>query len=136
MAFVAVNVLAVPRHAKRSLEERFAARAGEVDGRPGFQRFELLRPADDAHGPEPEGEGEEATDRYLVMTWWDSEADFRAWLDSEEFQRGHARTGAQGPAASGAQVWTFDVVTAREPSEPSAREPGSASTDATSGGHP
>lgn len=114
MTFVAVNVLAVPAHAASTLEDRFAARAGEVDQRPGFQRFELLRPADDAHGPSSEGEGAERTERYLVMTWWDSEADFRAWLESEEFQRGHARTTSQGPAASDAQVWTFDVVTARE----------------------
>jgi heme-degrading monooxygenase HmoA len=25
----------------------------------------------------------------MVMTWWDSEADFRAWTESEEFREAH-----------------------------------------------
>lgn len=115
MAFVAINVLTVPAERREVLEQRFATRAGEVDSTPGFQAFELLRPADGA-------------DRYFVYTRWDSRDAFTAWTESQAFNRGHARqsssgseqaaggserpTGgeATGPAASGAELLTFEVA--------------------------
>jgi heme-degrading monooxygenase HmoA len=97
MAFVAINVLSVPPERREMLEQRFARRAGEVDKTPGFQAFELLRPVD----------GE---DRYFVYTRWDSQEDFTAWTQSQAFDQGHAQHHAQGPAASGSQVWTFEVA--------------------------
>lgn len=97
MAFVAINVLSVPPDRREVLEERFAKRAGEVDRTPGFQAFELLRPV----------EGE---DRYFVYTRWDSQAAFEAWTASQAFDRGHAQQQSGGPAATGAQLWTFEVA--------------------------
>jgi len=97
MAFVAINVLTVPAERREVLEQRFASRAGEVDRTPGFQAFELLRPV----------EGE---DRYLVYTRWDSQAAFTAWTESQAFGRGHAQQRADGPAAAGAELWTFEVA--------------------------
>lgn len=97
MAFVAINVLTVPADRREVLEQRFASRAGEVDRTPGFQAFELLRPV----------EGE---DRYLVYTRWDSREAFTAWTESQAFGRGHAQQRADGPAASGAELWTFEVA--------------------------
>jgi heme oxygenase (mycobilin-producing) len=95
--FVAFNVLTVPEPARATLEERFAKRAGEVERMQGFRHFELLRPVS-------------GTDSYLVYTRWDSKADFDAWVDSMQFQQGHAQAGQQPPAATGSQVWTFDVI--------------------------
>jgi heme-degrading monooxygenase HmoA len=100
MSFVAINVLDVPPEMRAKLEERFAGRAGEVEKMEGFQAFELLRPV-------------EGTGAYLVYTRWDSEASFKAWLDSDAFGKGHAQHHAQGPAASGSQVWTFEVAQER-----------------------
>jgi heme-degrading monooxygenase HmoA len=97
MAFVAINVLTVPAERREALEQRFASRAGAVDTTPGFQAFELLRPV----------EGE---DRYLVYTRWDSKEAFTAWTGSQAFGSGHARTASDGPAASGAELWTFEVA--------------------------
>lgn len=97
MAFVAINALSVPAERRETLEQRFAQRAGEVDRTPGFQAFELLRPV----------EGE---DRYLVYTRWDSREDFEAWTRSQAFGQGHAQQRADGPAASGAELWTFEVA--------------------------
>lgn len=97
MAFVAINVLTVPAERREVLEQRFASRAGAVDTTPGFQAFELLRPVD----------GE---DRYLVYTRWDSRDAFTAWTASQAFGSGHARTAGDGPAASGAELWTFEVA--------------------------
>jgi heme oxygenase (mycobilin-producing) len=99
MAFVAINVLEVPPQMGATLEERFAARAGKVEQMEGFEAFELLRPL-------------EGTDRYLVYTRWDSKESFEAWVNSEAFTHGHAQHATSGPAASGSQVWTFEVAQA------------------------
>lgn len=97
MSFVAINALTVPAERREGLEERFAARAGEVDGMDGFEAFELLRP-------------EAGQDKYLVYTRWRDEAAFNAWTESQEFQKGHAQHSSQGPAASHSAVWTFTVA--------------------------
>lgn len=103
--FVAFNVLTVPEPMRDVLEQRFAARAGEVEKMEGFRHFELLRPV-------------EGTDRYLVYTRWDTKAHFDAWVSSMQFQQGHAGGSGDGaadaerpaPAASGSEVWTFEAI--------------------------
>jgi heme-degrading monooxygenase HmoA len=102
MAFVAINILEVPPNMHKTLEERFARRAGEVEKTAGFQAFELLRPV-------------EGTTRYLVYTRWESEAAFKAWVSSTAFERGHAQHAQGGPAASGSELWTFEVAQATAP---------------------
>lgn len=101
MSFVTINVLEVPAPMRATLEERFARRAGEVEQMEGFQAFELLRPV-------------EGSDRYLVYTRWESEAAFKAWVSSSAFVRGHAQHAEGGPAASGSELWTFEVVQATD----------------------
>ena len=111
--YVAVNVLTVPEGAGATLEERFAARQGSVDSAPGFEHFELLRPL-------------EGTSDYLVYTRWRSEADFRAWRESQSFGQGHAQASGRPegacPAATGSTIWAFEVAqasdgTATDPAE-------------------
>jgi heme oxygenase (mycobilin-producing) len=122
MSIVKINVLQVPEGRGEVLEQRFAARAGEVEKVEGFESFELLRPT-------------EGTDRYLVVTRWRDEDAFKSWLTSDAFGRGHAQSqadrdaeeaggghpggeGAQGgglpgggPAAVGSELWGFEIVT-------------------------
>ena len=97
MSFVAINVLTVAPEMRDTLEERFAGRAGEVDEMDGFEDFQLLRP-------------ESGQDDYFVYTRWRDEAAFKAWTESQEFRRGHAKTSSDGPAASHSDVWTFSVA--------------------------
>jgi heme-degrading monooxygenase HmoA len=111
MSVVKINVLTVPESMKDELERRFAGRAGMVENADGFERFELLRPAD-------------GKDRYLVYTRWRSEEDFQKWTESQSFEKSHARAraeaeegakeghghGHQGPASSAAELWSFEVV--------------------------
>ena len=101
MSFVAINVLDVPEAMRETLEERFAARAGEVEQMDGFEAFELLRPV-------------EGAEKYLVYTRWASEEHFRAWTESEQFSRGHAQHQHGGPAAQGSELWTFEVAERHE----------------------
>lgn len=99
MSVVKINVLTVPAEMREELERRFSGRAGMVESADGFEWFELLRPA-------------EGTDRYLVYTRWRSEEDFQAWASS---QGSHAPR--QSPAASGSEVWSFEVVQSAGPKE-------------------
>ncbi|TQS20963.1 antibiotic biosynthesis monooxygenase [Microbispora hainanensis] len=129
---VKINVLTVPEEMRRELEKRFANRAGMVESADGFEWFELLRPV-------------EGSDRYLVYTRWRSEEDFRRWQESRAFQAGHAQAAAeagtqghghgqaqaqaqgqaqghghghgQGPAATGSELWTFEVVESTGPKQ-------------------
>lgn len=93
MAYVVVNALTVPIDQRETLEARFAARKQAVDEAPGFQHFELLRPVS-------------GTEQYLVYTRWDDEASYQAWRNSQQFGAGH---GNARPAATGSDIWEFDV---------------------------
>lgn len=62
-------------------EARFQDRAGLVDGMAGFIANQVLRPAKEG-------------DPFVVLTFWEDEASFRAWTESEEFRAGHARSGS------------------------------------------
>lgn len=100
MSVVKINAIAVPEGAGPELERRFAARAGAVENSPGFEGFQLLRPT----------AGE---DRYFVMTWWESEDAFQAWMSSQDFAKGHAHAGGgegQQPVATGSALLAFEVV--------------------------
>jgi heme-degrading monooxygenase HmoA len=112
MSVVKINVLTVPPQMRTELERRFAGRAGMVETADGFEWFELLRPV-------------EGTDRYLVYTRWRSDADYERWHASRAFDRGHAqaradRAGEEGaehrpPAATGSEIWSFEVVQSAGP---------------------
>jgi heme-degrading monooxygenase HmoA len=100
MSVVKINAIEVSEGNGAELEKRFAARAKAVDGMPGFEGFELLRPV----------EGET---RYFVYTKWASEEDFQTWLNSQSFQQGHAGAKADTgpkPVATGSSLLSFEVV--------------------------
>lgn len=61
-------------------EETFRTRAQLVDQMPGFIANQLLRPVN-------------AGDPYIVLTFWESRAHFEAWVRSDAFVQGHARSG-------------------------------------------
>ena len=125
MSIVQINLLTVPEGRGEELERRFANRKRAVDGMPGFEGFDLLRPAS--------GDNQ----RYMVLTRWESQEAFEAWLSSRDFQQGHAQAdgggasaeakrnhaeerrheaegrGADGgrqPAATDSELWGFEVV--------------------------
>lgn len=101
MSYVVINAITVPDDNREEFERRFANRAGEVSKSPGFEWFELLRPASDAAG-----------DRYFVYTRWASKEDFEAWMGSQAFTKGHAQPegGAQRPAGTGSEVLSYEVI--------------------------
>ncbi len=102
MTIIKINAITVPVEAGDELANRFGARLGAVDGQPGFEGFELLRPTDDRT-------------QWLVITRWQDEAAFDAWVASPAFSHGHA--GADRPAPHGgpvsvaSELWSYDIAT-------------------------
>jgi len=106
MSYVVINAISVPADRSDELAGRFAGRAGMVEKAEGFERFELLRPAD-------------GREQWLVVTTWRDEPSFQAWLSSQDFGRAHGadRTGAPpaghgggpGPVSTASEVWSFVV---------------------------
>ena len=102
MSVVKINVLSVPAEMRETLEQRFAARAGAVESSDGFEWFELLRPV-------------EGSDSYLVYTRWRDEESFAAGRDGMAGAAHGERPAGQGPAASGSELWSFEVVQSAAP---------------------
>lgn len=76
--FVAINYITCQPSYRERFEYLFQTRARAIDRMPGFRGMYVLR---------PQREG----DPYLVVSHWESEAHFRAWLQSPEFLEGHKR---------------------------------------------
>lgn len=76
--FVAINYIECKEHYRERFEELFKTRKGAIDKMPGFQRMNVLKP-DDGESP------------YLIVSYWDSEDNFKGWTKSEAFLEGHKR---------------------------------------------
>lgn len=115
---IKINAITVPEDSGDELAERFAARAGAVDGQDGFEGFELLRPTDGRH-------------QWLVVTRWRDQAAFDAWVASPAFAHGHAGAGRPsshgGPVSTASEIWNYEVAGESTPPTPvteGAAEPG------------
>jgi len=76
--FVAINFIDCKDHYRPRFEELFSSRAKAIDRIPGFKRMQVLR-------PNKEGEA------YLIVSYWESEENFKSWTGSPEFIEGHQR---------------------------------------------
>jgi heme oxygenase (mycobilin-producing) len=102
VSIVKINAITVPRERFEEFERRFATRAGKVSDAEGFEGFQLLRPNDDR-------------EVCLVMTQWESEEHFRAWVASPDFAAGHAQHRQDGPVGTASELWSFDVLETEVP---------------------
>ena len=96
MSVVVINAVTVPEERREEFEARFAGRAGHVAKAPGFEAFELMRPASGG--------------RYFVYTRWRSQEDFDAWKSSTDFTEGHRQHGEGQPVTSVNEVLVFEVL--------------------------
>lgn len=80
MITVANRIYVAPEYSDQ-FEEAFRKRAGLVDGMPGFISNQVLRPVNPG-------------DPYIVLTFWNARSDFEAWIRSDAFTQGHARSGS------------------------------------------
>ncbi len=105
-AFVAINyIVCKPGYVGR-FEHLFSTRARAIDRMPGFLGMHVLR-------------AQKETEPYLIVSYWQSEESFNAWVGSPEFLEGHKRgfediaeakrTGSEPPMTS--TFVTYSVVT-------------------------
>ena len=80
MITVANRIYVNPNYAEQ-FEENFRNRVGLVDKMQGFISNQVLRPV-------------KAGEPYIVLTVWQSRADFDVWVQSDAFKQGHARSGS------------------------------------------
>jgi heme-degrading monooxygenase HmoA len=85
MITVANRIPVKPEFAKK-FEEAFQKRLGLVDKTPGFLAYKLLRPSKDG-------------DPYVVLTFWETQEQFRAWTQSENFREQHKKNRMLGDDA-------------------------------------
>lgn len=97
MSYITINTLQIPPGAASVLESRFRERRNEVDGEPGFQGFKLLRP-------------KAGTDRYYVVTTWESKAHFDAWMQKREERKAHDSAKRPAPVSTDHLMMEFEVV--------------------------
>lgn len=87
MITVANRIFVTPEFSD-AFEGRFRERAGRVDTMPGFLFNQVLRPT-------------KVGDPYIVLTLWESIEHFQAWVGSDAFKEGHAKSGSLPRAAFG-----------------------------------
>ena len=101
MTIIKINAITVPADSGDELSRRFAARAGAVDGQPGFEGFELLRPTDERN-------------TWLVITRWADDESFQSWVSSSAFGSGHRSESERAgqPAAPNvgmsSELWSYE----------------------------
>jgi heme-degrading monooxygenase HmoA len=111
---IKINAITVAPDSGDELAERFAKRAGAVDGQDGFEGFELLKPTDERTP-------------WLVVTRWRDDDAFNAWVSSPAFGAGHqsearaqggghphgggdAPEGAAKPVGVSSELWSYVVA--------------------------
>jgi heme-degrading monooxygenase HmoA len=105
VSIIKINAITVAADSGDELAERFAKRAGAVDGQDGFEGFELLKPTDDRT-------------TWLVVTRWRDEDAFNAWVSSPAFGAGHQSDaklhgGGEGqpkPVGVSSELWSYVVA--------------------------
>jgi heme oxygenase (mycobilin-producing) len=78
VSFVVTSDVRVAEAGAAVLEAAFADRMRLVEGHPGFQRLEVWRDERDPGA-------------FVMVSWWDDEASFRAYMRSPDHRLSHAR---------------------------------------------
>ncbi|MBM7097507.1 antibiotic biosynthesis monooxygenase [Bacillus sp. H-16] len=76
--YVVMNELHVPKEGRENVAARFSESAEKMKDVPGCLDFMFLHPADDENFQ-------------VVLTKWESEEDYKAWVDSRAFKDAHKK---------------------------------------------
>lgn len=96
---VVMNVVHVDEERREAFEAAFLNRESHVDKAEGFAGFELLRRDQDGE--------------YLVISRWQSQEAFDAWVNSDLFKLAHRH--ADGELAHGSEVRNYEVIDTKVP---------------------
>ncbi len=78
-AYGVFNNIPVSDEGRTIFEERFQNRARKIEAEPGFVAIRVCRPLN--------------SDTYVIMTFWETEADFENWKTSNAYQHAHKKRG-------------------------------------------
>ncbi|WP_117170912.1 antibiotic biosynthesis monooxygenase family protein [Paraliobacillus sediminis] len=79
--YAVCNNIPVREEGKAEFEERFQNRARKVEGEVGFVAIRVCRPLD--------------SDTYVILTLWETEADFENWKQSQAYNHAHKKRGTE-----------------------------------------
>lgn len=96
-SFIVVSDVVVSPEGSEALEAAFRARLGEVEQVAGFQRLEVWRDA-------------RVAGSYQMVSWWDDEQSWRAYMTSPAHDRSHARIPRDPVAPRGRGVRRMELV--------------------------
>jgi heme oxygenase (mycobilin-producing) len=94
---VTMNVVQVKEERREAFERAFLQRESHVHKAEGFAGFELLR---------RDRDGE-----YIVLSRWESDEAFKAWVNSDLFKLSHRH--ADGELAHGSELRQYEVIDAK-----------------------
>ena len=83
MMFIAMNRFRIALGREEIFETLWHERESQLDDVPGFREFHLLR-----------GPSDEECTLFASHTVWESQKDFEAWTESENFRKAHANARA------------------------------------------
>lgn len=95
--YVVSSHLSIDPAGAETLEVAFRNRLGQVEQASGFRHLEVWRDT-----AEPGG--------YVMVSWWDSEADFRNYMGSPAHRRSHARIARDPHAPRPISLHRYEVV--------------------------
>lgn len=101
--YVVTNRVMVVEEYKEQFEQRFRARAGQVDKQAGFVRMDVMRPL-------------EENSPFLVMTVWQDEKAFLGWVNSEDFKLAHKNPLPKDAYGTGGGMEKHEIVVSSEQS--------------------
>jgi heme-degrading monooxygenase HmoA len=95
--FVVTNRVFVAHGFEQEFESRFQKRAGQIENNPGFVRMEILKPIS-------------ANTPYAVVTYWENQSAFDAWVQSEDFKLAHQNPMPKEAFAGEGKLERFEVI--------------------------
>lgn len=97
--FIVMNRFPVRLEFAEQFEARIRNRPRRVESQPGFVRAQLLRPVNSG-------------DPYVVLTAWETKADFETWVNADTFSQKHTgpRTLSKEVFSGPNQVETFELI--------------------------
>ena len=100
MMFIAMNRFQIALGREEIFETLWRERESQLDDVPGFREFHLLR-----------GPSDEECTLFASHTVWESQKDFEAWTESENFRKAHANARApKGTYLGHPKFEGFEVV--------------------------
>jgi len=100
--FIVANRVPVADGYQSMFEERFRARAGQIEKQAGFVRMQVLQPAKPGLP-------------YVVLTTWQDRGAFEQWVGSEDFRTAHANPMPKEAFAGEGAIEMHEVIISAEP---------------------